>query len=69
MTKYRDQLTTDYGHDIGSVVGCALDRLNRPVTHEEITKAIEYYKVNAAEMKNMPYDTRRGKIAELFAKT
>lgn len=29
MTIYRDRLITDFDNEIGSTVGCGLDRLNR----------------------------------------
>jgi hypothetical protein len=66
MSTYRDRLTQDFDSDIGSVVGCALDRLDRPVTQHEILKAVDYYKNNAADFLEMPIGTRRDVIASLF---
>jgi hypothetical protein len=63
MSNYRDQLVERFGQDIGSVVGCALDRLERPCSAGEIDRAIDYYKANQAELSAMPIGARRDKVA------
>ncbi len=66
MTKYRDQLTKDYGADVGSVVGCGLDRLDRGFTYAEIVSAINFYEANKAEIDALAIGDRRQRIANLF---
>lgn len=66
MTTYRDRLVEDYGNDIGSVVACGLDRLERPVSCSEITHAIEYYKQHKARLDTMAIGDRRQEITDLF---
>lgn len=66
MTIYRDRLVQDYGREIGSVVGCGLDRLGRDVSQTEILRAIEYYQKNKARLDTMAIGDRRGEIANLF---
>jgi len=66
MTIYRDRLVEDYGMDIGSVVGCGLDRLQRTISHSEIAHAIEYYKQHKARLDTMAIGDRRQEIADLF---
>lgn len=46
MTKYKDRLTDDYDLQIGSVIGCELDRLNGHFSHDEITYAVDCSKKN-----------------------
>ncbi|WP_422452227.1 hypothetical protein [Endozoicomonas sp. ALC066] len=44
MTKYRDELTELYDREIGSIVGCGLDRLNRDCLWTEVLAAVELYR-------------------------
>ena len=67
MSIYRDRLSELYGHDVGSVVGCRLDRLGRDVSSAEIRKAVEHYNANREHFDVLPIGARRGLIAELFA--
>jgi hypothetical protein len=66
MTTYRDRLVEDYGTEIGSIVGCGLDRLERTVTHSEILRAIDYYNQQKDRLDAMPIGARRQEIADLF---
>jgi len=66
MTTYRIRLTEDYDRETGSVVGCALDRLGRGVTHHEIVRAVEYFNANREQLEQLPLPTRRDAIAGLF---
>lgn len=63
---YRDRLTEDFDADIGSVVGCGLDRLERPVSAAEIQRAVDYYQANRAELSQLPIGARRDTICGLF---
>lgn len=67
MSYYCDRLAIDYGEDIGSVVGCGLDRLGRDVCLSEIRKAVEHYNENRSQIDALPISARRGVIAELFS--
>lgn len=66
MTTYRDRLINDYDHEIGSVVGCGLDRLNRSVSYSEISQAIEYYRQHKARLDTLAIGDRREEIANLL---
>lgn len=66
MSTYRDRLAEDYSYEIGSVVGCGLDRLERMVSHSEIMHAIEYYKTNKMHLETMAIGDRREVITNLF---
>ena len=63
MKMYRDSLKDIYGADIASVVGCALDRLNRPCSSTEIDRAIEFYRANEEELSKLPINARRDLVA------
>lgn len=63
---YRDQLTNINGEEIGSVVGCGLDRVKRQVTEREINNAIEFYVKYKAKMRDFPIGARRQAIQEFI---
>ena len=67
MTKYRDLLTDMYDAETGSVVGCALDRLDRLVSHHEQTRAVEFFRERKSELDALPLSARRDRIAEFIA--
>lgn len=60
---YRDLLLIRHGPDIGSVVGCALDRLGRSCSPCEIDRAIDYYKTNESRLLTLPIGARRDDVA------
>lgn len=68
MPNYRDQLIERYGKDsdIGSVVGCALDRLNRPCSAGEIDRAIGYFRANEAKLSAMSIGARRDQVVRFI---
>ncbi len=55
---YRDRLTEDYDADIGSVVGCGLDRLERHLAVCEIQRAVDYYQANRKALCALGSDRR-----------
>lgn len=63
MATYRDLLVERFGLDIGSVVGCALDRLGRTCSSGEIERAVEFYQAHEAALSTMPIGERRDKVA------
>lgn len=67
-TSYRDQLIERFGNDndIGSVVGCALDRLERPCSAGEIDRAIDYFHANATRLSALPIGARRDLVARFI---
>lgn len=67
MTTYRDRLIEDYNNEIGSVVGCGLDRLECIVSHSKILHAVEYYEKNRTGLNTMAIGDRRREIANLFS--
>lgn len=69
MTLYRDLLSERFDTEIGSVVGCGLDRLERPASQNEIILAVEYFNDNKVELEKLPLSGRRGCISDLFAKS
>lgn len=66
MTVYRDMLGEWFDSEVGRVVGCGLDRLERVVSLGEIQLAVEYFKKNMVELSKLPLSARRGCIADLF---
>ncbi|WP_281212356.1 hypothetical protein [Shewanella insulae] len=67
MTKYRDLLCETHDNEIGSVVGCGLDRLSRDVSSYEIGAAIAFYTNNKSQIKEFPINTRREAVKEFIA--
>jgi hypothetical protein len=69
FTNYRDLLTEEYDINIGSVVGCGLDRLERAVSREEIDAAVAYYESikDAMSKLTMPINQRRQAITDFIA--
>lgn len=67
MTYYRDTLCEKYDREIGRVVGCGLDRLDRNITNVEIMKAVNFFNLNAENpfFKELAIVERRRQI-ELF---
>lgn len=68
MTKYRDMLVERENLDIGSVVGCGLDRLERDVSEYEIDIAIQFYKAYKEQIRQYAINERRKIIAEYVEK-
>lgn len=64
---YRDLLTEEYDIDIGSVVGCGLDRLERAVARDEIDAAVSFYRGVKDEMSKLPIGERRQAITDFIA--
>ncbi len=62
-SNYRDILCYYYGDDIGSVVGCGLDRAGGHYMADVQNKAIEFYENNLDSFKTMPIGARRELIA------
>ena len=59
MTFYHDQLWFSKGENIASIVGCGLDRLERPITGFEIESAIRFYAEYKASIDKFPIGARR----------
>lgn len=66
MTRYRDLLVEQEGMDVGSVVGCGLDRLQRDVTDYEIDTAVQFYKEHKEKINSFPINARRQAIHEFI---
>lgn len=64
MSTYRDHLGSAYSTEIGSIVGCGLDRLGRECSSAEVQRAIEYYNLNKAELDRLPIGARRDAVAK-----
>jgi hypothetical protein len=67
MTKYRDLLCETHNEDIGSVVGCGLDRLSREVNSQEIDTAVNFYTNNKAKINEFPIGARRQAVEEYIS--
>ncbi len=67
MTKYRDLLIERYDADIGSVVGCGLDRLDRDVSEGEISRAVSHYQANKEQISKLVIGARRDLIYRLIS--
>jgi len=67
MTKYRDLLWDTHNEDMGSVVGCGLDRLSRDVSSREIDLAISFYENNKAKINKFPVGARRQAVEDYIA--
>ena len=63
---YRDKLIETYGHDIGSVVGCGLDRAERDFTSVDIEQAVQYYEKVKSKLKLEAIGYRRQVICNLM---
>lgn len=61
---YRDQIKEIWGEEVGSVVGCGLDRLDRKVWEAERSLAVNYYLENRERFKSFPIGARRQLIAD-----
>lgn len=61
---YRDILTEYFGPEIGSVVGCGLDRAGGYYTGCVQDKAIAYYENNKHHFKKLAIGDRREAISE-----
>lgn len=64
MTTYRDELTKEFGHVIGSVVGCGLDRLGRDVSGHEKFSAIQFFEDYEKRLDEFPIGARRQAVQE-----
>ncbi|WP_130537682.1 hypothetical protein [Thiomicrorhabdus indica] len=64
MSFYRDLLTEQYGSEIGSIVGCGLDRLERKVSSIEIQEAVQFYKANKITINNEAINHRREAVTD-----
>lgn len=67
MTKYRDSLGGGHGNEIGSVVGCGLDRLEREVTDYEIQAALMFYEDHKNNINKLPISEGRQAIADYIS--
>lgn len=66
MPNYRDLLVEQKGMDVGSVVGCGLDRLERDVTESEINAAIRFYEERKDKINSFPINARRQAICDFI---
>lgn len=64
MSLYRDLLTEQYGSEIGSIVGCGLDRLERKVSAIEVREAVKFYEANKITINNEAINHRREAISD-----
>lgn len=64
VTKYRDLLVESEGLEIGSVVGCGLDRVKRPITGQDIKNAIQFYEKYKEKINSFPISARRQSVQE-----
>jgi len=63
MTMYRDLLAEEYGIDIGSIVGCGLDQLDRELTQNEIQRAVNFFEDYKQDFKGLGQSEKRESIA------
>ena len=66
MATYRDQLTEQFDALTGGVVGCALDRLGRVATGDELQLAIAYFWNHRKELELLSLSDRQQAIQDLF---
>lgn len=66
MPNYRDLLVEQEGKEVGSVVGCGLDRLNRDVTGFEIDAAVQFYEAHKEKINSFPIGARRELIRDFI---
>lgn len=64
MTKYRDFLAENLDPKVGSVVGCGLDLVSRPVNSQDIGMALDFYRNNREIIDNLPIETQKQAIQE-----
>lgn len=63
MTGYRDQLCSSHSQEVGSIVGCGLDRLGRECSRAEVEKAVSFYEANKEQLNRLPIGARRDAVA------
>lgn len=66
MTDYRNMLTEQEDIEVGSVVGCGLDRLGKNVTENKITMAVAFYKNYRDEISKFTIHAQRDLIREFI---
>lgn len=62
MAKYQDYLAENLDPNIGLVVGCALDLVNRPINSRDIGNALEFYRENRTSISLLPIESQRKAI-------
>jgi len=63
---YRDKVINEYGQDIGTVVGCGLNRAERDFTAKDIEQAVQYYEKLKSKLKLETIGYRRQVICNLM---
>lgn len=66
MMCYRDMIERYYDKDTASVVGSGLDRLTRPVTQADVSKALQFYEEHKHELKRRPIGDWRDAIVRIL---
>ena len=64
MSKYRNMLTRIFDEDVGSIVGCGLDRTNQVFSWVDVSDIVIFYEQYKSKILTYPISTRREFIAE-----
>lgn len=67
MTKYRDLLVEQYDTEIGSIVGCGLDRLGRECVFFEINAALHFFAQYKDKLSEMAIGDRRQAVCDYIS--
>ena len=64
MSKYHDFLAENLDPNVGLIVGCALDLVERPINSRDIGNALEFYRENRVRFSLLPIEFQQKEICE-----
>ncbi|OUS09028.1 hypothetical protein A9Q81_00315 [Gammaproteobacteria bacterium 42_54_T18] len=68
MSKYQDFLAENLDPNVGLIVGCGLDLVERPINSRDIGSALEFYRENKASISLLPIESQRKVICDYIEK-
>ena len=66
MNKYQDYLAENLAPNVGLIVGCALDLVERPINSRDIGNALDFYRENRTSISLLPIDSQRKAICDFI---
>ncbi|MBL4706704.1 MAG: hypothetical protein JKY54_19395 [Flavobacteriales bacterium] len=64
MSKYQDFLTENLNPNVGLIVGCALDLVERPINSRDIGNALDFYRENRVSISLLSIESQRKAICD-----
>jgi hypothetical protein len=65
MQSFTTELADLYGQDMGSIVGTALDGLDRQLYPDQVALAVSWFKANRESLQGMPAGGQRELVKQL----